>query len=117
MCRQLGFPGDEVMTYYYARFGWGNGSIVLRNLQCTGSELFITDCPNDGLVINVDRYCYNDVTTVRCVAEGKCIKTCDSKVKSIIHRYFSIINSCPPVLHTQVGLVGTFHHSVSCLCR
>ena len=28
-----------------------------------------------------------------------------------------LYNSCPPVLHTQVGLVGTFHHSTSCRCR
>ena len=78
MCRQLGFPGDEVVMYYYARFGWGNGSIVLRNLQCTGSEVYITDCPYDRLDVN--RHCHGDVATVCCVAEGKCIKTCDSKV-------------------------------------
>ena len=76
MCRQLGFPGDEARAYHYARFGWGNASIELRNVQCRGSEVYITDCPNNGLdVYRYRRYCYSDVATVRCVAEGKWINS------------------------------------------
>ena len=74
MCRQLGFPGDEAQAYGYSRFGWGNGSIVFENLRCTGSEVYITDCPNNG--VDFQRYCNWGVATVRCV--GKYIKTCDS---------------------------------------
>ena len=78
MCRQLGFPGDEAQAYGYARFGWGNGSIVFENLRCTGSEVYITDCPNNG--VDFQRYCNRGIAmlTVRCVAEGKYVKTCDS---------------------------------------
>ena len=31
------------------------------------------------------------------------------KISPLLH----FINSCPPVLHTQVGLVGSFYHSHS----
>ena len=33
------------------------------------------------------------------------------------HHYFSFLNNCTSVLHTQISLIGRFHHSVSCWCR
>ena len=74
VCRQLGFPGDEAQTYDYSPFGRGNSFIMFTRLRCTGSEVYITDCPNNG--VNFQRYCNWGVATVRCV--GKYIKTCDS---------------------------------------
>ena len=75
MCRQLGFQTDEAQAYQYGSLGWGSGSIYLENVQCTGSEAYITDCANNGLFINVDRYCSFYIARVHCVAEGKCMKT------------------------------------------
>ena len=31
--------------------------------------------------------------------------------------YFSFLNNCTSVLHTQISLIGRFHHSLSCWCR
>ena len=46
VCRQLGFSNGAVSAYRDARFGEGCGRIWLENLQCTGSETTLFDCPH-----------------------------------------------------------------------
>ena len=48
MCRQLGYPSIGAAAFGYSRFGQGEGPIVLDNVQCTGQEAYLTDCPNNG---------------------------------------------------------------------
>ncbi|XP_071486159.1 scavenger receptor cysteine-rich domain-containing group B protein-like [Diadema antillarum] len=44
-CRQLGFPGVAISSYYY---GPGEGPIYLDEVSCTGSESKLTDCRSRG---------------------------------------------------------------------
>lgn len=48
VCRQLGYPSAGARAYQYARYGQGEGPIVLDNVLCTGLEAYLTDCPNNG---------------------------------------------------------------------
>ncbi|XP_071495979.1 uncharacterized protein, partial [Diadema antillarum] len=48
VCRMLGFQG-AISAPGSARFGEGKGQIVLDNVLCSGQELTILDCPNNGL--------------------------------------------------------------------
>ena len=67
MCRQLGFLGTGARAYSFASYGRGTGPIVLDDVQCTGLEAYITDCPSNGLYIHNCRH-YEDAG-VSCVGE------------------------------------------------
>lgn len=47
VCRQLGFSGASDVSIE-AGFGEGVGAILLDNLQCTGDEERLEDCPSNG---------------------------------------------------------------------
>ena len=67
VCRQLGFSPLGAEALSYAAFGQGSGSILLDNVQCTGSELYLTSCPSNGLYVH-DCSHYEDAG-VRCQGE------------------------------------------------
>ena len=46
VCRQLGFSGGRARGSAY--FGEGTGSILLDDVQCTGSEASLAQCPHSG---------------------------------------------------------------------
>ena len=50
VCRQLGFSGGEARTH--AHFGPGYGTIWLDNVECTGDEDTLDQCPHAGLGIH-----------------------------------------------------------------
>ena len=48
VCRQLGYSSEGAVAIRYAYYGQGSDAIVLDDVQCVGTELYITDCPNNG---------------------------------------------------------------------
>ena len=48
VCRQLGYEEVEAI-HEEAFFGEGVGPIWYDNLECTGSETNLTQCPHDGI--------------------------------------------------------------------
>lgn len=49
VCRQLGLPARGARAFSYAHFGRGEGPIILDDVQCSGREAYISECPNNGL--------------------------------------------------------------------
>ena len=43
ICRELGFP-EAFAAYGRAHFGPGNGTILLDNVRCIGSEVLLNGC-------------------------------------------------------------------------
>ena len=81
-------------AYRYGRFGRGNGSIYLDNLNCYGSESRLIDCYHSGIGIhNCD---HSDDASLRCQRKyfnchcikafvegcGKIIKLCTEQMRS-----------------------------------
>ena len=48
VCRQLGYRG-AVAAHSSAYFGRGTGNILLDQVDCTGLETALIDCPHNGL--------------------------------------------------------------------
>ena len=48
VCRQLGYSSVGAVGIQFAYYGQGTGSISLDDVNCVGTELMITDCPNNG---------------------------------------------------------------------
>ena len=48
VCRQLGYQG-AAFARQSAYFGRGSGEILLDDLQCTGTEASLFQCPHNGL--------------------------------------------------------------------
>ena len=46
VCNMLGYNSS---AYFGTEFGPGTGTILLDNLQCTGDEHNLFDCPNSGI--------------------------------------------------------------------
>ena len=63
VCRQLGFQSSGALAISYARYGQGGGPIVLDNVYCTGIEVYITDCPSNGLYVH-DCSHYEDASVI-----------------------------------------------------
>ncbi|XP_048587258.1 uncharacterized protein LOC5508390 isoform X2 [Nematostella vectensis] len=55
VCRELGYPG-ALSAQVRAAWGGGAGSIWLDNLECTGNESRLVDCPHNGLGIENCRH-------------------------------------------------------------
>ena len=47
VCRQLGFS-RATAVYQSAHYGQGSGKIWLDDLECTGKEPYLWDCPHGG---------------------------------------------------------------------
>ena len=68
ICRQLGF-GTALQATLFASFGQGTGTIWLDNLQCTGSETRIENCPN--IIWGSHNCAHSEDAGVVC-STGKC---------------------------------------------
>ena len=51
VCRQLGYQG-AAFAHRNAEFGEGTGGILLDNVDCTGAETSLLQCPHGGIYIH-----------------------------------------------------------------
>ena len=58
--------GIGAVAFYHAAFGQGRGPILLNDVQCSGSESRLADCPS-GVVRNCGHY---EDAGVRCNAQS-----------------------------------------------
>ena len=63
VCRQLGYRG-AVAAHQSAHFGQGSGQILLDDLQCTGTEASLLECPHFGL--NSHNCVHSEDASVTC---------------------------------------------------
>ena len=65
ICRQLGYPGALRVAYFY-EFYDNTGHIWLTNIDCTGNESTVADCPHSGFGGDMD-YCTYGQAGVECI--------------------------------------------------
>ena len=68
VCRELGFPGANVYSCC-AAFGQGTGPIWLDDVQCTGSERFLSTCTHPGWGVHVHSCSHGEDAGVFCHCE------------------------------------------------
>ena len=74
VCRQIGCPYGAIAAPRLATFGAGTGTIWLDNVQCTGSEDYLSDCAHNGWGIeNCGHY---EDAGVQCSSAGICVAMC-----------------------------------------
>ena len=67
VCRQLGFSTMNAVARTTAFFGAGTGTILLDNVQCTGDEDMLIDCP----ALTMHNCNHGEDAGVTCVAMRK----------------------------------------------
>lgn len=64
VCREIGCPNGATQATLRAEFGGGAGTIWIDNVQCTGNELYLSDCPHNGW--NIHNCQHSEDAGVRC---------------------------------------------------
>ena len=98
VCRQLGF-GSSGLSVYSASFGEGSGTILLKNLLCTGSEPILSRCGHPGVAIT-GSCSHNDDAGVICLGgQGLYVTVCiiatphyQDVLTHLINSYQAIVN-------------------------
>ena len=47
-----GYPANGALPLSFSRYGQGEGLVILSNVNCSGLELYLSDCPYGGLYVN-----------------------------------------------------------------
>ena len=66
VCRQLGYV-RAVFAYHSSQFGEGTGPIWLDNIQCTGTESRLDQCPHNG--IGVHNCVHSEDAGIQCTSK------------------------------------------------
>ena len=69
VCREIGCPYGAIEAPGNAEFGGGTGAIWLDNVQCTGTELYLSDCVHNGW--GEENCFHSEDAGVRCNRTGK----------------------------------------------
>ena len=67
VCRQLGYQSSGALALSFAHFGRGTGPIVMDNVNCSGLEVYLTNCPSNGLYLH--NCIHAEDASVRCQRE------------------------------------------------
>ena len=102
VCHQLGYARATRATYR-AEFGQGSGPIWMDNVQCTGLENSINECPFNGWG---QHNCYHSEDAgVAC--EGTCTSMCICTVQPRLSRPHL---SGPSIIRTSWRPENTVHY-------
>ena len=64
VCREIGCPNGAIEAPLRAAFGQGTGTIWIDNVQCTGNENYLSECPHIGW--GVHNCLHSEDAGVRC---------------------------------------------------
>ena len=68
VCREIGCPNGAIAAPLRAEFGQGTGTIWIDNVQCTGNENYLSECPHIGW--GVHNCAHSEDAGVRCNSTG-----------------------------------------------
>uniref|UniRef100_A0A1X7TUZ9 SRCR domain-containing protein n=1 Tax=Amphimedon queenslandica TaxID=400682 RepID=A0A1X7TUZ9_AMPQE len=78
VCRQLGHPTDGATVLNETYFGAGNGSILLGDIVCSGSESTILQCTHSS--VGSHNCGPNDTVGIQCAESINNVSVCDTEL-------------------------------------
>ena len=69
-CRQLGFSPSGAVALPRAPFGQGTGPILLDNLFCSGTQLYLFNCTHNG--VGNHNCVHSEDAGLRCLTNTVC---------------------------------------------
>uniref|UniRef100_A0A1X7VFB3 SRCR domain-containing protein n=1 Tax=Amphimedon queenslandica TaxID=400682 RepID=A0A1X7VFB3_AMPQE len=99
VCRQLGFSTTGATRFTSSYYGWGNGTVLMDYVSCTGSETKITNCGYNTVLTSS---CYHGTLAgVVCQSGGTCTNG-DIRLITASYRSFGRVEFC---IYNQWGTI------------